>query len=279
MSRSSAPAPDAGLSIGAVSARTGLSVPVLRAWEHRHGFPRPARLVGGHRRYDDAEVDRILQVAQARREGRSIEAAIALVVGSSIGPEVGDDPGEGTMGAALRRRRPDLPVQVLTRRAMLGLSHAIEDECLAQAEHPHVTAAFQHRAAYVRARPRWQHLTRVAASAVVFADFRRSWSRGTVHQIAIPEGSPMAGEWSVVCDGPASAALLAGWERPDGAFEAVWSLDPDVVRLGTQIARSIAGRLAPRLEVPPAPTAGLDPGSALRRATAVTNRALAYVAR
>ena len=30
---------------------------------------------------------------------------------------------------------------------------------------------------------------------------------------------------------------LAGWERADGRFEAVWSVEPDMVRLATQLGR------------------------------------------
>ena len=80
-----------GLTIGAVAARTGLSVPVLRSWELRHGFPRPARLHGGHRRYDEADVARILEVVAAREEGRSLETAIAL---AQRGPGLGSSDAE-----------------------------------------------------------------------------------------------------------------------------------------------------------------------------------------
>src|SRR6187549_3042989 len=115
---------EAGLTIGAVAARTGLTVPVLRSWEQRHGFPRPARLDGGHRRYDEDDVARILRVVEARAAGRSLETAIALV---QQGPEPAAASGEhdATMYAGLRRRRPDLEARLLSRRAMLALSQAI----------------------------------------------------------------------------------------------------------------------------------------------------------
>jgi len=269
---------EAGFSIGAVSARTGLSVPVLRSWEQRHGFPRPARLEGGHRRYDEDDIARILRVLDARSEGRSLEASIALATRK---PEPGPPDGgtDATVYAGLRRLRPDLEARVLSRRAMRALSHAIEDECLAHADRPTVTGAFQRVDAYEQALPRWRELARSGASTLVFADFARSGTRDGVHQVAIPPGAALAREWSVICDAAPSAAALAGWERADGRFEAVWSVEPDVVRLATQVGRHLAAHHAPRLALPPSPRERLDHSASLRRASAVTNRAFAYLDR
>ncbi len=83
----------------------------------------------------------------------------------------------------------------------------------------------------------------------------------------------------MICDAASSAAVLAGWERADGQFEAVWSLEPDVVRLATQLGRQLAAHHAPRLAIPPAPTTSLELAAGMRRATAVTNRAIAYLDR
>ena len=251
---------------------------MLRSWEQRHGFPRPARLDGGHRRYDEDDIARILRVIDARSEGRSLEASIAL---ATRNPEQAPADGQtdGTVYAGLRRRRPDLEVQVLSRRAMRALSHAIEDECLAHADQPTVTGAFQRIEAYEQALPRWRELARSGASTLVFADFPRSGTRHGVHRVAIPPSAPLAREWSVICDAVSSAAALAGWERADGQFEAVWSLEPDVVRLATQLGRQLAARHAPRLTLPPEPRERLDQSAGLHRATAVTNRAIAYLDR
>ena len=48
-----------GLPISEVATRTGVSASTLRAWEARFGFPSVARLPGGHRRYDERDVERI----------------------------------------------------------------------------------------------------------------------------------------------------------------------------------------------------------------------------
>ena len=60
---------DAGLPIGDLAQRTGLSPAVLRMWESRYGFPEPRRLASGHRRYTDAEVDLVRQVVRRRDSG------------------------------------------------------------------------------------------------------------------------------------------------------------------------------------------------------------------
>lgn len=268
-----------GLPISVVAARTGVSVPVLRAWERRFGFPEPARLASGHRRYPEAEVERIRQVVTERDRGRSLESAIAQVRASAR-----PGPAEAaSIFSGLHRARPDLEVHALSRRAMLALSRAIEDEALARADHPHLVAAFQREPVYRQARDRWDRLAVSAASTIVFADFaesRRS-STGAI-EVALPEGDPGRREWAVVCDAPDSAAVLAGWERPEGPFEALWTVDPDAVRLATQIARRIARQLAPDVvgdDLGGAPAAALDAPAALRRATAITNRAVAYLDR
>lgn len=258
-----------------MAARTGVSVPVLRSWEQRYGFPHPERLPGGHRRYHEADVDRILRVVAERQSGRSLEAAVAAV---TAGPA--SAAGSPTVFAGLRRLHPELPTQVIGRRTMLAVSLAIEDECLSRAERPHLAAAFQREDVYRAAQPRWEGLARTAAGTLVFADFARSRRAGAVREVAIPEAAPLRREWSVVCDAPESAAVLAGWERPDGRFEALWSVDPEVVRAATLAARALAAQLAPRVRLPEGPDVppwARDPHDRLDAATTLTNRIVAYL--
>jgi len=260
-----------GLTISAVAARTGVSAPVLRAWERRFGFPRPERLAGGHRRYPETDVEAIDRVVEARRAGRSLKSAIDLA-------RPGASPAVDHSIYAGLRRAADLPAQVITRRTMLALSRAIEEEACACAERPHLVAAFQTQRALDVARPRWRDLLRTAESAIIFADLPRTARRGNTLQVAIPSDDPLRREWAVVCDAPTAAAVLAGWERPDGRFEAVWSVDAEAVRHASEVGRALAARLAPRLarpeDLPPLGPAA-DATATLRRATAVTTRAIA----
>ena len=48
-----------GFSIGVLAARTGLTPAVLRTWENRFGFPSGERSTTGHRRFTDADVERV----------------------------------------------------------------------------------------------------------------------------------------------------------------------------------------------------------------------------
>jgi MerR family transcriptional regulator, light-induced transcriptional regulator len=55
---------DALLSIGALARLSGIPVETLRNWERRYGFPQPARLDSGHRRYAWHVAARLKQIKQ-----------------------------------------------------------------------------------------------------------------------------------------------------------------------------------------------------------------------
>ncbi len=57
------------LSIGALSAATGIPVDTIRTWERRYGFPEPVRKPSGHRVYPIALVPRLRRVVQAISRG------------------------------------------------------------------------------------------------------------------------------------------------------------------------------------------------------------------
>ena len=58
--------------IRVVAQRTGLSTPVLRAWERRYRVVIPSRSDGGQRLYSDADIRRLQLLASAVDGGRSI---------------------------------------------------------------------------------------------------------------------------------------------------------------------------------------------------------------
>ena len=266
----------ADLTISAVATATGLTIAGLRAWELRYQFPAPARLPSGHRRYSARDVDQIRQVLRDRESGLSLEAAIART-------QSHDEHVELSIFAGLRRRRPELPVHVLSKRALLAISHAIEDECCAQAERPVLIGSFQRQRFYEQSRRRWRELARTADVAIVFADFGRDriHRRGVI-EIALAEDAMLRREWAVVCDSPNAAACVAGFERPgseaaddDRRFEAVWSVDPVIVRDAAEIGIALAGLADREVTVLPRSWAPTDMAATLRRATAVTNRIVA----
>jgi DNA-binding transcriptional MerR regulator len=62
-----------------VARQTGVAVATLRAWEDRYGLLRPARTGGGHRRYRDEDVRRVLAVLELAQEGWTVGAAARWV--------------------------------------------------------------------------------------------------------------------------------------------------------------------------------------------------------
>jgi DICT domain-containing protein len=253
-----------------------VSVPTLRAWERRFGFPSPLRLPGGHRRYSPHDTERIRRVVDARASGTTLEVAISTVTESDDTP---------SLFASMRRAEEALPVHVLSRRTMLAISHAIEDEVRARAERAVLVVAFQRAETYRAAQSRWDDLARTAEAAVVFADFPTSRrNRGGAHEVALPSSSPLRREWAVVCAGPTFSACLAGWERthtstgaPSAPFEASWTAEPDVARRAAVVGLDLARRLSPDLiDVLPTLVPGPVPvPEAARAATSLTNRIVA----
>jgi MerR family transcriptional regulator, light-induced transcriptional regulator len=273
------------LSISEVARRTGIPVAGLRNWEQRYGLPRPQRSASGQRRYRESDCVLLAGVLRGRAGGLSLPAAMAQAVAGTGGLA------ETSIFAGLRRRHPDLRVHVLDKRHMLALTRAIEDECCAQAQRAVMVGSFQRQQFYRSSRLRWADLARTAEQTVVFADFERGRERpGPLAEVAVPEGSPMRREWSLICDAPGHAACLAGWERPgqdhradsDRIFEALWSVDPQVVRsaarIGTGLAAAAVPDIATRLAARLTEEAGVSSAD-LQRASGLLERTLDYLTR
>ena len=268
-----------GLSIGELSRLTGAPEATLRMWERRHGLLQPARLPGGHRRYRSADIDLVRQVLAARAAGLSLAAAAERARERVERPDA-------SIYAALRRRRADLAPQRLTERAMLALSRAIEDEGLARAERPVLFGAFQRERFFRRSQARWRQLAAGTRFAAVFADFPRAArpQQGPV-EIPLPGDHPLIREWAVICDSETGGACLFGWEPPAGngearAFEAVWSVEPAVVREAARICAGLASAHGPLPEAVVRLMEGeaaAVAGEQLRLSTALTARAFAYL--
>lgn len=266
------------LTIGQLADRTGVQPGTLRMWETRHGFPEARRLPSGHRRYPAAEVDRVLEVARARGGGLSLPAAIERVTNGAVSAIQ-------SIYAGLRRRLPHLHPYPVPKRLLVPISHAIEDECSARGERAVFVGSFQRERFYRQAELRWRGFARTAEVALALADFDSVRTpRRRPLEIPVDRNHPLANEWAIVCDGPYFTACLAGWERPtpgERVFEVIWSVQPEVVREAARLGLELAGRQLPELaERTPkrlSEPAMLDAG-AVERATAITNRMLAYVA-
>jgi DICT domain-containing protein len=264
--------------------QTGIGEATLRAWERRYGFPEPQRLPSGHRRYDAEDVERLRHAARLRAGG--IPAATAV----ERAREQGDRAPESVF-ATLRRLRPELPVDRLPKRALVALSHAIEDECTYGATGIALFGAFQRARHYRASEPRWRELSGAAPSALVFADFPRlRRPRGGPAEVPIRPRHPLAREWVVICDGDERAACLVAWEPPgqspareaDRVYDALWTTDRETVRAGARVCCALAAATAsPEVA---AATKLLDhpvaaPGDEAARTESLTRRMIAYLAR
>lgn len=231
------------LTIGELARATGLSTPVLRAWESRHGFPQARRQAGGHRRYGADQVELVRQVLRRKEAGLRLESAIAEALAGQV-------PGSASVFATLRRRHPQLAPARLRKSTLLALSWAMEDQCCAVAERPVLFGAFQEERFWAASEARWTELARVARSVTVFADFPSDLAdEGRVRRVPLADDAALRREWVLVCDAPSSAVCLAAWELPGQAdvpdrnrvFETVWTIDPHAVRDAAQVC---AGMMA-----------------------------------
>jgi DICT domain-containing protein len=267
-----------GLTIREISARSGVSEGTLRMWETRYDFPNPQRLASGHRRYSDHDLELVRAVMRAREQGLSLPTAIdhARQLAHQPRPSV---------YSALRAGFPYLQSHLLSTRALLSLSHAIEDECCARAERPLLFGCFQHERAYRLAETRWREMARTAERSLVLADFRRNRRpRGGPAEIAISESDPLMREWVVVCESPGFCACMAGWQRlgseaNERVYETIWTVEPSVVRTAARVCCELAAIAAPsyveglreRLSAPAPPG-----GPELRAAVDLTARMVLY---
>jgi DICT domain-containing protein len=273
--------PSPALSIGDLADRTGVPPSTLRTWENRYAVPASRRAAGGHRRFDTAAVDLVLEVVRQRAAGLSMAMAVDRAKALAEQPQT-------SVFAGVTRRHPDLRVQSLRKPAVLALSRAIEDECCAQADRPLLFAAFQRERFYRASERRWRELSRTARMAVVFADFSTtSADPDAPLEVRLPYDAPLNREWVLVCDAPDQPGCVVGWEPPgqasardrDRLFEAFWSVDAEVVRHAARICAQLSTRYEPatpsvldQLEHTP-PQASPE----LRRASGVLDRMLSYL--
>ena len=269
------------LSTAQLATRTGLPAGTLRMWESRHGFPAPARLPGGHRRYSERDVEAVLDVLRLRAQGLSLPAAIAQAQRHSSD--------ETSVFAGLRRRHPEVAIVSLPKPTVLAISHAIEDEYLARAT-PNglVFGSFQRQRYYRIAQRRWRELARTADLAVAIAAFDGPEEPiDAPAEVPVEVRHPLAREWTVLIDAPGAHACLAAWEQPSQhevpdrlrRFEVMWSFEPDVITSAVEVATELLWDLAPEL-ARRMPDRAVDVAAGagdLRFAAALSQRIVNYV--
>jgi DICT domain-containing protein len=223
----------------------------------------------------------VLDVLERRSTGLSLQTAVQRVIEAV--------PHSGSVFAEVRLRHPALAPQVLSRRTLLALSRAIEDECCARAAEPVLFGGFQRESFLRGSSLRWRELARTARSVVVFAHVASPSPvvPGEPVEVALPREAQLNREWLVVCDSPDLPAFLAAVERPgqgttsaDRRFEALWSVDPVVVRDASRVAAALADRYRPDWRQGETVLPDGDPSSGspdLHRASALFDRILGYL--
>jgi MerR family transcriptional regulator, light-induced transcriptional regulator len=270
---------NSGLTVREVSDRLGVGVPTLRAWERRYGFPVPNRLPSGHRRYTEEQVRALDEVLRLRQAGVRLDAAMAAAIARARAPMT-------SIVAALKGAMPDVSPVVLSERAMLAVSRAVEDEVATRAERPLLVGAFQEERFWRRSEPRWRDLAGTALIAIAFGASPEAGRPRSLRALPVPTGTALTREWAIVCDDSAFTACLVGVERPGRArkgarrFEALWTVEPAVVRTASGAGCAIAADIEPeigalvadRLRIPPVATT-----NTIRAATALSNRIIHYL--
>ncbi len=270
------------MTISDLAERTGVPPATLRSWESRYGFPRPIRLAGGHRRYVEQDASAVLEVLRHRSSGLALEAAVRRATSESLQAR--------SVFAELRRRHPELTPQLLSKRSLVALSHAIEDESCARAEEPLLFGGFQRDVFLRESYARWVELARTARAAVVFADLHDPLPPrpGLPIEVALPRDAPLNREWIVVCDTFDLPACMAAVERPGQAgsrdsrrrFEVVWTVEPRAVRFASRVAATLADEYRPGWRTADLAVLDEEPPEAsadLRRASDLLNRMMGYL--
>ena len=269
------------LSTAQLSARTGLPAGTLRMWESRHGFPSPARLPGGHRRYSQRDAEAVLEVLRLREQGLSLPAAIERARRQ-------EQPSERSVFAGLRRRRPDLAATVARsgcwwRCRMRSRTSAspmpVADSCSA------ASSARSSSTPPSRGGANWPAPPGSRSPSPTSPRSRSpSWRAA---QVPLQIHHPMAREWTLIVDAPGAHACLTAWEHPgDGdlpdharRFEVIWSFEREIVRAASEVATELLNDLAPEIaaRVPDAIADGSG-GDGLRFGSALAHRMVEYVA-
>ena len=270
------------LTIQELAEATGVSPATLRAWESRHGFPVPERSAGRHRRYTRDDVNAVRAVVAERDAGSTLFAAIARARAGTAQPA-------SSLFAELGRASHPLSPQVVSKRTMVALSHAIEDECSSAAERGILVGTFQERRFYEAAASRWRVLARGATMAVVFADFPEATVDEQPARVPIAPRTPLEREWAVAHLAARTSVLLVGRERPgptpsdlERQFEVCWSAEPELVRQLLGVTACIADDTAPavgqqlRRQIDRLPRPG---GMDARFVSSLTTRMIGYLER
>lgn len=157
----------------------------LRAWERRYGLLRPRRTGGGHRRYGDADVARVLQMLRLQRRGLPAGVAAAQLTTRAADVHAQN---EGPTPAAARqlRRRLELAADQLDASTVLDiLTEASTRSRTTPLLDDVVVPVLRHLG------ERWRQDARHIAREHVTSTAIRSWLVARLREVTNPVGVPV----------------------------------------------------------------------------------------
>lgn len=119
------PDPEEELTIQQVSSLLGVPAPTMRSWERRYGVPQAGRSQGGHRRYNNEQIEKLGQMRDEIALGRRAVDAAARIMSSDTTPPAGlvDD----FLQATMTLEPADLTRVLVQAHVSLGLDCTVDD--------------------------------------------------------------------------------------------------------------------------------------------------------
>jgi DNA-binding transcriptional MerR regulator/methylmalonyl-CoA mutase cobalamin-binding subunit len=122
-------------SIKQASIRSGVSVPLIRAWERRYGLVAPKRTASGYRLYDDEAIATLVHARELTESGwTASEASRAILAGEVTAAPVAPLPALTAAEAGVHGRQADLIGRFLAAATNMDIAAtgAVLDEMFAQ---------------------------------------------------------------------------------------------------------------------------------------------------
>ncbi|MGP3591696.1 MerR family transcriptional regulator [Vagococcus sp. WN89Y] len=110
-------------SIGEVAERCGINPVTLRAWQRRYGLLKPQRSEGGHRQFDESDIERIEAIKLWIESGVSVSKVKALLDATLVTEEAGWATVQEEMMSLLRQASPARLRETIT---VLGRKHTAD---------------------------------------------------------------------------------------------------------------------------------------------------------
>ncbi|ARJ40643.1 helix-turn-helix-type transcriptional regulator [Pantoea alhagi] len=110
-------------SIGDVAERCGINPVTLRAWQRRYGLLKPQRTEGGHRQFDEEDVQRIEEIKRWIESGVPVGKVKSLLEGENIDTHDGWLALQEEVMSVLRHVRP---AKLRAKIANIGREHPVD---------------------------------------------------------------------------------------------------------------------------------------------------------